>query len=64
MAPVTMATVMKNKHSGINYFFLRQNKEESKKVSPKSVSMREINNHASWLQRIDKLTDKKFPHMV
>ena len=40
MAPVTMETVMKNKHSGISYFFLRQNKQ-SKKVSPKSVTMRE-----------------------
>ena len=36
MVPVTMAKIMKNKHSGINYIFLRQNKQ-SKKVSPKSV---------------------------
>ena len=40
MAPVTMATVMKNKHSGINYFFLCQN-IQSKKVSPKSATLRE-----------------------
>ena len=40
MAPVTMAKVMKNKHSGIDYFLLRQNKQ-SKNVSPKSVTMRE-----------------------
>ena len=40
MAPVTMATVMKNKHLDINYLFLRQNKQ-SKKVSPKSVIIRE-----------------------
>ena len=38
MAPVTMATEMKNKNSGINYFFLRQ-KKQPKKISSKSVTM-------------------------
>ena len=40
MVPDTMVTVIKNKHSGNIYFFLRQNKQ-SKKVSSKSVTMRE-----------------------